>query len=424
MLSLFAAFCLLTAGQDTHPARDTLPFQNGQRVLILGDSNTYAGTWVQYLEMFLFTHYPDRKIEVINLGLPSETVSGLSEPDHPYPRPWLHERLDRALRKIKPDWVIACYGMNDGIYYPFSEDRFKAYQAGMRKLVDKVKASGARLILLTPMPFDPVPVKSAVRPAGAEKFSWVAPFEGYDEVLSRYSEWLMSSKLAPKMIDIHTPIDKVLKQMRFIFPAFHFAGDGVHLDAPGYLVWATHVLSDLNVLSGADAAAFDAASVKIRRGSVAHISKRQGAVSFDWTVRPPVPASPNWRAMFGADATSARMCGLLLIVSGLPSQRYAVFEGSTHIGEVDRSGLASGIDLSDFPRLSILSRSAELLSLVRERERLLALAWLTEVGYKRPDMPAGKPLNTALAEAAALEAKIRELARPVTLTLRLEPVNQ
>ena len=66
-------------------------------------------------------------------GLPSETVSGLSEPGHAggaFPRPDLHERLERVLEQTRPDLIVACYGMNDGIYHPFTEARFEKYQAG------------------------------------------------------------------------------------------------------------------------------------------------------------------------------------------------------------------------------------------------------------------------------------------------------
>ena len=80
--------------------------------------------------------------ELINLGLPSETCSGLSEPDHPFPRPNVHERLDRVLQQTQPDVVVVCYGMNDGIYYPFSDDRLAAYQAGIRRIIEKAKSAG------------------------------------------------------------------------------------------------------------------------------------------------------------------------------------------------------------------------------------------------------------------------------------------
>src|SRR5207237_689024 len=102
------------------PGRAAEPFalRDGQRVLFLGDSNTFTGQFIAYLDAYLFTRFPGQKFELINLGLPSETVSGLSEPDHPYPRPNVHDRLERALAEAKPEVVFACYGMNDGIYYP------------------------------------------------------------------------------------------------------------------------------------------------------------------------------------------------------------------------------------------------------------------------------------------------------------------
>ena len=102
----------------------------GKRILFLGDSITHAGYYVSCLEAQLRAANPASNPVLINLGLPSETCSGLSEPDHPFPRPDVHERIDRALAKIKPDVVFACYGMNDGVYYPFSDERFAAYKKG------------------------------------------------------------------------------------------------------------------------------------------------------------------------------------------------------------------------------------------------------------------------------------------------------
>ena len=115
-------------------------------VLVLGDSITWAGAWVVSVEAWFRMTHPKASTEFINLGLPSETVSGLSEPGHAggsFPRPDLHERLQRALDKIHPDLVVACYGMNDGIYFPWSEDRGKRHFDGIQRLRDAVAAAGA-----------------------------------------------------------------------------------------------------------------------------------------------------------------------------------------------------------------------------------------------------------------------------------------
>src|SRR4051812_9398569 len=93
----------------------------GQHILFLGDSITHSGQYADYFEVGVRLRGVPGPIDYLNLGLPSETVSGLSEAGHAggrFPRPDLHERLQRTLEKTKPDLVFVCYGMNDGIYYP------------------------------------------------------------------------------------------------------------------------------------------------------------------------------------------------------------------------------------------------------------------------------------------------------------------
>ena len=183
--------------------------------------------------------------EIINVGLPSENCTGLSEPDHPFPRPDIHERLDRALAAIKPDVVVACYGMNDGIYYPFSEERFQQYQTGINRLIEKVHASGARLVLVTPPPFDAMPLKKAGKllPAGQDKYAWFAVYEGYDQVIQQYSEWLIQQNDRVEMvIDLHSPILTFWEQQRKTDPDFTVAPDGVHCNSTGHQTIAEVIL--------------------------------------------------------------------------------------------------------------------------------------------------------------------------------------
>jgi lysophospholipase L1-like esterase len=60
---------------------------------------------------------------------------------------------------IKPDLIFACYGMNDGIYHPYSRARFSDYVRRMDKLIEAVNAAGTPLVLMTPSPPDPEPVE-------------------------------------------------------------------------------------------------------------------------------------------------------------------------------------------------------------------------------------------------------------------------
>ena len=212
------------------------PLMGPQRVVILGDSITYGGEWVEFAETLLRWRHPQASVDWINLGLPSETVSGLSEPGHAggsFPRPGVHERLERVLEKIKPTVVVVCYGMNDGIYYPYDDARAAAFQNGLQRLRERAASIGAQVIHLTPPPFDPVPLKGRTLPAGLTEYK--SPYEGYDDVLERYSTWLLAQRANGwRVIDFHGPMKAYLAQRRQTEPGFVLAGDGVHATTLGH----------------------------------------------------------------------------------------------------------------------------------------------------------------------------------------------
>jgi lysophospholipase L1-like esterase len=208
---------------------------HARRIVFLGDSITYGGDYVEFFEAFVRKQYPRAELDIINLGLPSETVSGLSEPGHAggaFPRPDLHERLERVLEKAKPDLIFACYGMNDGIYYPFAEDRFAKFRKGIVKLREKAAAAGAMVVHITPPTFDPVPLKGKTLPAGLAEYK--QPYEGYNEVLDRYSNWLASQQTNGwEVVDVHSAMNLELAARRDSDSSFRFAGDGVHAGREG-----------------------------------------------------------------------------------------------------------------------------------------------------------------------------------------------
>ena len=268
----------------------------GGTVLFLGDSITHAGHYVSLIEAVT----NDDRVELVNLGLPSEGVTGLSEPAHPFPRPNVHERLDRALAKVEPDLVLACYGMNDGIYHPFSEERFAAYQDGINRLIEKVEATGAPLILVTPPPFDPEPLraKGKLKPAGADEYAWFEIYENYDtEVLAKYSEWLKEQanrKGVAMVVDARTPVLDYVAEKRKTDPDFTLSNDGVHLNQEGHTLLAKAILE----ATGRDPAAVDA----VNAGELILIHEAQSVMHDAWLsevghLRPQVkPGLPLWLA--------------------------------------------------------------------------------------------------------------------------------
>lgn len=242
--ALLLPACLALATVRPIGAAEPSPLGNIGRIVFLGDSITYAGQYVEYAETVLRLQDPGLKCEFLDLGLPSETVSGLSEPGHAggqFPRPDLHERLERVLARAKPDLVVACYGMNDGIYYPFGEDRFRHFRDGMRRLRERAQAHGAKVLHLTPPVFDPLPIKDKTLPAGRDEYR--QPYEGYDDVLTRYSEWLLRQRGEGwEVVDVHGPMRAFLDRERATDPSYRLAGDGVHANAVGHWIIARQLL--------------------------------------------------------------------------------------------------------------------------------------------------------------------------------------
>jgi lysophospholipase L1-like esterase len=207
----------------------------GKRVLVLGDSITQGGGYVTFIEHLLEKRYPALDFDIVSVGLASETTSGLSEEGHAggkFPRPCLHERLGRALEAVKPALVVACYGMNDGIYLPYSEDRMQAFRDGITRMVQRCNAAGAQVVLVTPPVFDN---------RGSDS--------QYDTVLARFADWEVSSppQGVLAVADLHTLMAEALAERQKEDPKFHFAGDGIHPNDLGHLVMALSILKELKV---------------------------------------------------------------------------------------------------------------------------------------------------------------------------------
>jgi lysophospholipase L1-like esterase len=234
------------SGSGSLPPTDSLLAH--QRVLVLGDSITQDGRYVSILEYYLQRQSPAVACDLISIGLSSETMSGLTEPGHPYPRPCVLERLERALTAVKPQIVIACYGMNDGIYHPSSPDRLAAFTTGLKQLINQVRTSGARLVLITPPCFDPRPLSDRTVPAEAAAFGYPHPYVGYDHVLAEFAV-AEQALAAPDVtvIDVHTAMAEALAQGTAANPAFIFSPDGVHPNDLGHLLMARVIAQGLGL---------------------------------------------------------------------------------------------------------------------------------------------------------------------------------
>lgn len=219
-----------------------------QNIAILGDSITAIGHYIGCMKDYFDFRYPGHGIVLSGYGKSGETLSGLCETGRLVPRGCFFDRADEVLPLIQhSDLILFCYGMNDGIYEPYSETHMQAYKNGVIRLCEIL--GQCPRIALTPPPFDaksylyhrslqpPLPPGSPVYPE---------PFMGYDDVLEKYSIWLMTQKgkLLHDVVDIHAPINAYIHRKRKENPGYVY-GDGIHPGLDGHCLIAKLILEVL-----------------------------------------------------------------------------------------------------------------------------------------------------------------------------------
>ncbi len=143
--ALLACAVSLAAGLPAAAQAPAVTLKKGDRLVFLGDSITQGGGgpkgYVTLIKKALAEKHPDLGVEVINAG-----ISGNKVPD-------LQRRLQRDVLDKKPTVVVIYIGINDvwhGERDPARGTPKDRYEAGLKEIIDKIKAAGARVVLCTP----------------------------------------------------------------------------------------------------------------------------------------------------------------------------------------------------------------------------------------------------------------------------------
>lgn len=119
--------------------------KKGDRIVFLGDSITQAGVgekgYVTLIKKKLGEKYKDLEIEVIGAG-----ISGNKVPD-------LQGRVEKDVIAKKPTIVVIYIGINDvwhGERDPARGTSKEAFKSGLKEVIGKCTAAGARVVLCTP----------------------------------------------------------------------------------------------------------------------------------------------------------------------------------------------------------------------------------------------------------------------------------
>ena len=177
---------------------DNFPFEEGQRIACIGDSVTSAGGngYVERLQTYFDTNHADQSVTFLNLGLSGETVTGLTEKGHKGDRPYLFDRLDSLLSENEFEIATFCYGINCGIYQPFSEETMYKYEEGVQRFLDVMQEKGKKVILMTPPHFALSDQKKRlIESQNHSTYTWMVPYPEYDrDVIQEFRNYILQQK--------------------------------------------------------------------------------------------------------------------------------------------------------------------------------------------------------------------------------------
>jgi lysophospholipase L1-like esterase len=136
---------LMAAGAVSFAADEKVSLKKGDRVVFLGDSITQAGVgpkgYVTVIKNVLNEKHPDLGIEIIGAGISGNKV------------PNLQARVDKDVIAKQPTIVFIYIGINDvwhGENDPAKGTMPDKFESGLKEVIGKCTAAGAKVILCTP----------------------------------------------------------------------------------------------------------------------------------------------------------------------------------------------------------------------------------------------------------------------------------
>lgn len=210
------------AEKQTLKEKDTIVF--------LGDSITAAGVrpngYVTLTSQAIAKAYPDLGVKVVGAG-----ISGHKVPD-------CQKRLDRDVLQKKPTIVLIYIGINDVWHWNRNRGTKKEdFEAGLKDMISKINAAGARVILCTPTVI-------GEKTDGTNRF---------DKMLEEYSDIsrAVAKETGSQLLDLRKAFMAHLKEHNADNVAKGIlTGDTVHLNKAGNAFLSGLVLDALNVPRG------------------------------------------------------------------------------------------------------------------------------------------------------------------------------
>jgi lysophospholipase L1-like esterase len=146
MLHVFLSAALLTAPADPGPLPPLFTLEDGDRVVLVGNTLIEREQRSGYWEAALTVRFPHKNITFRNLGWSGDTVFGIARASFD-PPPVGFNRLRDGVLALKPTVLIVAYGGNESFEGAVGLSRFVA---ALETLLDVLAPTRARLVLVAP----------------------------------------------------------------------------------------------------------------------------------------------------------------------------------------------------------------------------------------------------------------------------------
>ncbi|GGF24348.1 SGNH/GDSL hydrolase family protein [Echinicola rosea] len=202
------------------------PFSKGDKVAFVGNSITEAGYYETYIWLYYMTHFPDRRVEIRNVGIGGD-VSGQ-----------IHDRLESDALALDPDAVVITFGMNDTGYFEyngdnpgeFADERVEKSYQDFQKIVGQLKAAPKlRKIIMSSSPYDETMENENNHFSGKSKA--MERIVAFQKEEAAKQDW--------DFVDLYYPMQAINLKGQKEDPAFTITGpDRIHPGNGGHLVMA------------------------------------------------------------------------------------------------------------------------------------------------------------------------------------------
>lgn len=389
-------------------------------IVFLGDSITDNSPYGRYIEAYVLTRFPKMQVTFRNIGWSGDT-SWLST------RGGLDNGFKRDILPLQPRAITIDFGMNDA---RGGDGNYQKYIDSSTKLVQQLKAAGARVALVTPSPEERY---EDGMPAGSK----------YNHMLWKYSLALkdIAAKENVLFIDQYTPFVKTIEEGRkagVLSPTMggtRLINDGVHPNNAGHIVMATAILQGMSAPALVSRAVIDGGAKKVTEANACTVTIVDDAdltfTRMDEALPWPLPTNevqllkkiPGFTAVDDLNRYE-------LAVTNLKEQNYVLTIDDVKVGTFSKDALAAGVNLA-LQAGPITAQANKVAGLIGEKASLFFTRWRQVQLYAAPAWLANVDIDTQRqAELARLdgliaekEKALNEVRQPVAHVWKLVPAN-